>query len=85
MLFSGWNQTAVFNTFPKKLFVCTMDHKCQEQMYFMKPVMRSRRDNLNKQCLPHKTAGQYQWIEYYTHLPITEALVDLLVQGHPDE
>ena len=30
-------------------------------------------------------AGQYQWIEYYTHLPITEAIVDLLAQGHPDE
>jgi glutathione synthase/RimK-type ligase-like ATP-grasp enzyme len=26
-------------------------------------------------------AGQYQWIEHYTNLPITETLVDLLIAG----
>lgn len=30
-------------------------------------------------------AGQYHWIEYYTGLPITSALVDLLIAGEMHE
>jgi hypothetical protein len=33
----------------------------------------------------HETNGQYQWIEYYTNLPLTEAFIDLLVSGGKGE